>query len=99
MVGDKIRELRKERGWSQEELAKKTGYKDKSAINKIESGINQLTQSKIQKFADVFGCEVSDFFLLSSVTQEDLKLLAQFHQADDETKNMVIRILEYEKKA
>lgn len=97
MVGEKIRELRKQRGWSQEELARLTGYKDKSAINKIESGINQLTQTKIQKFADVFDCEVSDFFMVSPVTQEDMDLLAQFHQADEETQKMVHRILDYKK--
>ena len=97
MVGEKIRELRKQKGWSQEELAKLTGYKDKSAINKIESGINQLTQTKIKKFADVFGCEVSDFFMVSPVTPEDLSLLARFHEADEETQKMVYRILDYKK--
>lgn len=52
-TGERIRERRIELGWTQEELAKKMGYKSKSTINKIEMGINDLTQSKIRKFAKV----------------------------------------------
>lgn len=52
-VGDRIRERRIELDWTQEELAKKMGYKSKSTINKIEMGINDITQSKIMKFANV----------------------------------------------
>lgn len=36
---------------SQEELAVKLGYKTRSSINKIESGRNDVTQSKIEAFA------------------------------------------------
>lgn len=54
-VGANIMELRKSLGWTQEELAKKMGYKSKSTINKIEMGINDIPQSKIVKFAEVLG--------------------------------------------
>ena len=36
-VGNNIRKRREELGMTQEELAKKTNYKSKSTINKIES--------------------------------------------------------------
>lgn len=52
-VGNNIFLLRKQLGWTQEELAKKMGYKSKSTINKIELGINDIPQSKIVKFANV----------------------------------------------
>lgn len=39
-------------GLSQEELAKKIGYKDRSTIAKIEAGINDITQSKVVAFAN-----------------------------------------------
>ena len=52
-VGENILKMRKSLGWTQEELAKKMGYKSKSTINKIELGINDIPQSKIVKFADV----------------------------------------------
>ena len=44
--------IREQLGMSQEELAHKIGYKSKSSINKIELGIQGLTQSKIKKIAD-----------------------------------------------
>ena len=50
-IGIKIREYREKLGMSQEELALKLGYKSRSTINKIEMGINDITQSKIIAFA------------------------------------------------
>lgn len=52
-LGKRIKERREHLKLSQEQLAKKMGYKDKSAISKIESGQRDLNQAKIQKFADV----------------------------------------------
>lgn len=54
-VGENILTMRKSLGWTQEELAKRMGYKSKSTINKIELGINDIPQSKIVKFAEVLG--------------------------------------------
>lgn len=54
-VGNNILNRRKMLGLTQEELAKKMGYKSKSTINKIELGINDIPQSKIAKFAEVLG--------------------------------------------
>lgn len=52
-LGKRIKERREHLKLSQEQLAKKMGYKDKSAISKIESGQRDLNQAKIQKFADI----------------------------------------------
>lgn len=54
---ENIKRLRKENGWSQEELAKKAGYTDRSSIAKIEKGLFDLPQSKIFLFADIFGID------------------------------------------
>jgi transcriptional regulator with XRE-family HTH domain len=51
-IGENICTRRKELGMTQEELAKKMGYKSKSTINKIENGTNDIPQSKIVKFAE-----------------------------------------------
>lgn len=51
----RIRELRIAQNMSQEELAQKMGYRDRSTIAKIESGENDLTQSKIIGFAEALG--------------------------------------------
>lgn len=54
-IGENILRMRKRLGWTQEELATRMGYKSKSTINKIEMGINDIPQSKIVMFAEVFG--------------------------------------------
>ena len=52
---DRIRARREELNMSQEELAKRLGYKSRSTIAKIESGENDITQSKIVAFAKALG--------------------------------------------
>ena len=54
MTGDVIKTLRLRKGLSQEELAKKMGYTDRSSISRIEKGDNKLTQDKILEFSNFF---------------------------------------------
>lgn len=58
-IGTRIMERRQQLGWTQEDLAFKMGYKTKSAINKIELGINDVSQSKVVKFAEVMHTTVA----------------------------------------
>lgn len=50
-IYDRIKTRREQLGMSQQELAEKLGYKSRSAINKIESGSRDISQSKISAFA------------------------------------------------
>lgn len=50
-IYENIRKRREELGLSQEELASRMGYRSRSSINKIESGANDIPQSKITAFA------------------------------------------------
>lgn len=52
-LGQNIRLHREKLGMSQEELAKRLGYKDRSTIAKIENNVNDITQSKIVAIAKV----------------------------------------------
>lgn len=54
-VGKLIKSFREERGWSQDELASRLGYKSRSSVNKIELGERNLTQSKLSAIAKIFG--------------------------------------------
>lgn len=47
----RIRERRETLEMSQTDLAELLGYSDRSAIAKIEKGVNDITQSKIESFA------------------------------------------------
>lgn len=50
-IGDRIKSRREELRMSQEELAKKVGYKSRSSVNKIETDGRGLPQNKIVLFA------------------------------------------------
>ena len=67
-IGDNILYMRKRLGMTQEELAKKMGYKSKSTINKIEMGINDIPQRQIAKFAEVLG--TTPAHLMGWITEE-----------------------------
>lgn len=54
-LGQRIADLRKRLGMTQEELAHRIGYKSKSAINKIELGGRDLPQKKISDIARALG--------------------------------------------
>lgn len=53
---ERIKSERLKFGWTQQELAEKAGYTNKSMIAKIENGKVDLSQSKISQFADIFHC-------------------------------------------
>lgn len=52
MIGDRIRERRIELGMTQDELAKKLGYKTRSTITRIEKNDNDVNQSTLVKIAE-----------------------------------------------
>lgn len=52
-VGTNIKKRRFELRMSQQELANAMGYKTRSTIAKIESGENDVSQKKLQKFAEI----------------------------------------------
>ena len=51
-IYERIRDLRIAHGMSQEDLAHKLGYKDRSMITKIEAGNVDISQTKIVAFAN-----------------------------------------------
>lgn len=80
-VHERIRALRIARGLSQEELAARVGYSDRSSIAKVESGKVDLSQSKIKLFASALGVTPGDILGLTdeapqpSITREQQKVL------------------------
>lgn len=68
-----IKQLRVERGLSQDELANMVGYKDRSSIAKVESGKVDLSQTKIAAFAKAL-C-VTPGYLLGIANESEAKPL------------------------
>ena len=92
---ENIRKLRLEKSMSQQELARLTGYTDRSSIAKIEKGEVDLTLSKIELFAKALGvkpgelmgweAEYSNFSLnpIGKLTSEDVGLVEAYHNAHE----------------
>ena len=58
-VGERIKTKREEHKWTQEELACRMGYSTKSTIAKIEAGVNDVSASKVEKFAKVLDTTIA----------------------------------------
>lgn len=58
-VGERIKTKREEHKWTQEELAYRMGYRTKSTIAKIEAGVNDVSASKVEKFAKVLDTTIA----------------------------------------
>jgi transcriptional regulator with XRE-family HTH domain len=57
--GARIRKLREDKGWSQENLAEVTDF-HRTYIGMIERGERNPSLKNIQKFADAFGISLSE---------------------------------------
>lgn len=79
-IGNRIKTLREALGLTQEELAKKVGYTSKSSVNKVEKGEVDISQSKIELFAqalnttpaELMGWEIKSTTLL---TEHEKKII------------------------
>ena len=54
-IGERIRNRREELGLTQDELAKKLGYKSRSSVNKVETS-RELSNKKVRQYADALDC-------------------------------------------
>ncbi len=79
-LGHRIRAKREQLQLSQEELAKKTGYRDRSSIAKIEQGVNNISQSKIAVFAEALGTTPADLMGWGSDLPHNLLPMPKMNQ-------------------
>lgn len=84
-IGRRIRDRRKALGITQEELAQKLGYKNKSTIAKIENGTNDIVQSKVVEFAKALDTTVA---ALMGWEDEDKQEPTPVYYLDDEAREM-----------
>lgn len=66
-IGSNIKKRRYELRMSQQDLAAVLGYKSRSTIAKIESGENDISQKKLQKFAEALDTTVESLINGTSV--------------------------------
>lgn len=58
-TGERIKQLREERGLTQTELAQKIGYSDRSSVARIEAGKMDLTTRRVKEFAEALGVDTA----------------------------------------
>lgn len=89
----RIKQLREKLGLSQQELAEKVGYNDKTAISHIENGKIDIPQSKIIAFADAL--KTTPSYLIDGFDEESLFI--EIQKMDESTrKDLLMKLLKYE---
>ena len=91
IIGSNIKKRRYELRMSQQELADKMGYKSRSTIAKIESGENDVSHKKLQKFAAVLDTTVEELVL--GYTSPEHSVLQQKSAAKVFKKNRNVAII------
>lgn len=76
ILAKRIKQRRKELGLTQDDLAKKLGYKSRSSINKIELGLNDITQHKVVLFAEALQTTPSYLMGWDEEEIDEVELLA-----------------------
>lgn len=76
-IGERIKQRREFLGMSQEDLAQKLNYKSRSTINKIEMGINDITQTKITAFAEALDTTPAHLMGWEDHSEDEAKKLNQ----------------------
>ena len=84
-IGKKIKDLRIDLGITQNELAEMLGYTSRSTINKIEMGINDITQSKIASFAKAL--KTTPAYLMGWEEKENSRIQELYNLLNDNNKN------------
>lgn len=95
-IYERIRHRREQLDMSQEELASKIGYKDRTAVSKMENGQRQIKQSMIVKLAAAL--DTTPSYIMGWDKEDDDatlsdRLLARYRELDDLDQAMVRRLL------
>jgi len=97
---ENIRDLRIKNGWSQDELAKRAGYSDRSMITRIEKGTVDLNHSKILMFADIFHVDPVQLMGLSDnkdmlLSPDEEHILTTYRTLDPPDQKEVVRFVDF----
>ncbi len=77
VLGDRIKKIRLDNNMSQQEFAEALGYTHKSMINKIETGLTDMSFDKVIKLILEFKVNANEFLDLSDKDSDDLMYRAE----------------------
>ena len=101
LLGERVRELRKERGWSQGELAQRIGT-DAGRISRYEGGRITPSLEALVKLADALGV-TTDYLVRESAPRQNLDghdlgalggRLAELSELSDEDRAALLNVLD-----
>lgn len=90
--GQRLRTIRKRRGYSQHRLAEMMGYKDHSTLAKVETGTNDITIETLYRYADALEIDVEE--LLGIKKSRKTSLNCKVFSFESEENKVVIREME-----
>jgi len=102
-IGTRLRELRRERGLTQAELARQIGIQQ-SDLSRMEKGEYRVSLDNLFKILGVFDLDLADFFGEKAATSEngqqplsrqDMKVLHLLRELSPEGRNEVQEFLEF----
>lgn len=106
-LDENIRYLRKQRGWSQDILADKLGYKSYTTIQKWESGVSEPPLKKAHEIANLFNVDIDVLTKTcmheekmpatkndDGLTKAERHLLSLFRCVPAESQDMVTQMIE-----
>jgi len=102
-IGSRLRELRKNRGLTQAELARQIGIQQ-SDLSRMEKGAYRVSLDNLFKILGVFDLDLADFFgdqqdktelQKQSLTREDMKVLHLLRELSPEGRAEVQEFLEF----
>ena len=108
-IGERIRKRRLDLGLTQDEVAKKVGYKSRSSIQKIECA-RSLPLNKVEIMACALECEPSylmgwisedtaqaksirEFYKHNPLSDEEWEIIKMYRKVDDSTRKAAYNVL------
>ena len=77
VLGDRIKKIRLENNMTQQQFAEALGYTHKSMINKLETGLTDMSFDKVIKLIIEFNVNANEFLDLSNQETDDLMFKAE----------------------
>ena len=95
LIGERIKQTRKERGMTQELLAEKLnvsiGY-----VSQIERGVTKISLDLLGAISAIFSCDVSDLIRESAVASKHYReneLASEFRDLDTKKKKFLLSVI------
>jgi transcriptional regulator with XRE-family HTH domain len=95
-LGKKIRLLRHQKGWSQEDVAKRLDISI-PAFSKIETGITDINLSRLEQIATLFEMGVVQLLTFNE-TEQDQKFASELESVNKRLMDRETEVIELQKK-